>query len=59
MVNCHSIKFLVVNSHFIKFLLGKQSRYKVFSKDSYDRLEFHIFAWLCLNPDYAPEFVIL
>jgi hypothetical protein len=26
-----------------------------FYKDSYNRLKFHIFAWLGLNPDYAPE----
>jgi hypothetical protein len=44
----------VVNSHLIKFLLGKQSFYKVLSSDSYDRLKFHIFAWLGVNPDYAP-----
>ena len=44
----------MVNSHFIKFLLGEESFYKVFSNDSYDRLKFHIFAWLGLNPDYAP-----
>jgi hypothetical protein len=31
-------------SHFITFLLGKQSFYKVFSNDSYDWLKFHIFA---------------
>ena len=42
------------HSHFINFLLGKQSFYKVFSNDSYERLKFHIFAWLGLNPDYAP-----
>ena len=47
----------MVNSHFIKFLLGKESFYKVFSNDSYDRLKFHIFAWLGLNPDYAPDIV--
>ena len=44
----------MVNSHFIKFLLGEESFYKVFSNDSYDQLHFHIFAWLGLNPDYAP-----
>ena len=44
----------MVNSHFIKFLLGKQSFYKVFFNNSYDRLKFHIFAWLGLNPNYAP-----
>jgi hypothetical protein len=44
----------MVNSHFIKFLRGKQSFYKVFSNDSYDQLKSHIFAWLVLNPDYAP-----
>jgi hypothetical protein len=43
----------MVNSHFLTFLLGKQSFYKVFSNDSYDWLKFHIFAWLGLNPDYA------
>ena len=36
------------------FFLDKQSLYKVFSNDSYDQLKFHIFAWLGLNPDYAP-----
>ena len=45
----------MVNSHFIKFLLGKESFYKGFSNDSYDCLKFHIFAWLGLNPDYAPD----
>ena len=45
----------VANSYFIKFLFGKESFYKVFSNDSYDRLKFHIFAWLGLNPDYAPD----
>ena len=44
----------MVNSHFIKILLGKQSFHKVFSHDSYDWLKFHIFAWLGLNPNYAP-----
>jgi hypothetical protein len=44
----------VVNGHFIKFLLGKESFYKVFSNNSYDQLKFHIFAWQGLNPDYAP-----
>ena len=38
----------------MKFLFGKESFLKVFSKDSYDRLKFHISAWLGLNPDYAP-----
>jgi hypothetical protein len=38
----------------MKFLCCKQSFYKVFSKDSYDQLKFHVFAWLGLNPDYAP-----
>ena len=36
-------------------MLGKQSFYKVFSNDSYERLKFYIFASLGLNPDYAPE----
>ena len=44
----------MVNSHFIKFWLGKQSFYKAFSNNSYDWLKFHIFAWLVLNPDYVP-----
>ena len=44
----------MVNSHFINVLLGKQSFYKVFSNDPFDRLNFRIFAWLGLNPDYAP-----
>ena len=34
----------MVNSHF----------YIVFINDSYDQLKFHIFAWLSLNPNYAP-----
>ena len=25
------------------------------SYDSYDRLKFYVFAWLGLNPDYAPD----
>ena len=42
----------MLNSHSIKFLLGKQTDY-------YDRLKFHIFAWPGLNPDYAPDFNLL
>ena len=42
-------------SHVLKFLLGKQSFYKIFSDNSYDWLKFLIFAWLDLNPDFAPE----
>ena len=44
----------MVNIHFVKILLGKQSYHQVFINDSYVRLEFRIFAWLGLNPDYAP-----
>ena len=44
----------MVNNHFIKFLLGKQSLYTVFSNDSYDWLKSNIFVGLGLNPDYAP-----
>ena len=46
--------FLLGKQSFDKALGGKESFYKVISKDSYDRLKFHIFAWLGLNPDYAP-----
>ena len=28
------------------------------SNDSYDRLKFRIFAWLGLNPDYAPDMLV-
>ena len=49
----------MVNSHFKNFLLGIQSLHKVFSNDSYDRLKFHILAWLGLNRDYAPEYQTL
>ena len=45
----------MVNSDFIKPLLVKQSFYKIFRKDFYDRLKSDIFAWLSLNPDYAPD----
>jgi hypothetical protein len=44
----------MVNSHSIKFLLGKLPFYTVFSDEDYDQLKFLIFAWLGLNPDYAP-----
>ena len=37
------------------FLCGKQSFHKAFNNNSYDQLKFHIFAWLGLNPDYAPS----
>ena len=47
----------LVHSHFIKFLLGEQSFYKVFSNDSYDRLKFHTFAWLGLTPYYAHDWL--
>ena len=40
------------NSHLIKFLLGKQSFYNIFSNDSYMTT---IFAWLSLNPDYTSD----
>ena len=49
----------MVNSHFIKFLLGKQLFLKSFSNNSYDRLRFHIFGWLGLNPDYALVIICL
>ena len=45
----------MVFSNFIKFLLGKQSFYKVFSNDFYDRLKYHVFAWLSLDPDPDPD----
>ena len=48
----------MVNSHFTKFLPGKESFYKVFSNDSYDWLKFLIFSLLGLNPDYAPDNVV-
>ena len=45
--------FLLGKQSFDKVLGGKESFYKVISKDSYDRLKFHIFARLGINPDYA------
>ena len=50
--------FFAINTHFTKVLLGKQSFYKVFSNALYDRLNFHIFAWLGLNPDYIPAVTV-
>ena len=53
MVNCHFITFLVSKHWFCKVFTWWLVL--VFSNNSYDRLIFYMFAWLDLNPDYAPE----